>query len=187
MYRSTRADRCRVFSKLSDGPEGGRGRVDGFRGSRGAGPLATREKILRRILIIISSAKKEYEDGSVQQASEAQGGRRVNPARISAADGTKIAGRRVRLHAARQCRRAGTPRAPGRLSAATSNITIECIASKRRTTSNLKMLKFPSGEAERESISVVRFSWLTSGQIVIQISFGPLQPAVVDICLAFKT
>lgn len=38
---------------------------------------------------------------------------------------------------------------------------------------------------ERESVSVVRFSWLTSGQIVIWISFGPLQPAVVDICFAF--
>lgn len=36
-----------------------------------------------------------------------EGGRRVNPARISAADGTKIARQRVRLHAARQCRRAG--------------------------------------------------------------------------------
>lgn len=36
-----------------------------------------------------------------------------------------------------------------------------------------------------ESVSVVRFSWLTSGQIVILISFGPLQPAVVDICFAF--
>lgn len=36
-----------------------------------------------------------------------------------------------------------------------------------------------------ESVSVVRFSWLTSGQIVIFISFGPLQPAVVDICFAF--
>ena len=40
-----------------------------------------------------------------------RGGRRVNPARISAPDETKIARRRVRLHAARQCRRAG-PRAP---------------------------------------------------------------------------
>lgn len=39
----------------------------------------------------------------------------------------------------------------------------------------------------RESVSVVRFSWLTSGQIVILISFGPLQPAVVDICFAFQT
>lgn len=36
-----------------------------------------------------------------------------------------------------------------------------------------------------ESVSVVRFSWLTSGQIVICLSFGPLQPAVVDICFAF--
>ncbi|CAH0725924.1 unnamed protein product, partial [Brenthis ino] len=36
------------------------------------------------------------------------GSRRVNPARISAADETKIARRRVQLHTARQCRRAGT-------------------------------------------------------------------------------
>lgn len=40
-------------------------------------------------------------------------------------------------------------------------------------------------EVVSESVSVVRFSWLTSGQIVLSISFGPLQPAVVDICFAF--
>lgn len=54
--------------------------------------------------------------------SSYRGGRRVNPARISAADETKIAGRRVRLHAARQCRRAGTPRAPG-----SRRVSLHCV------------------------------------------------------------
>lgn len=53
--------------------------------------------------------------------------------------------------------------------------------------SQIKLSKMKIQERKHESVSVVRFSWLTSGQIVIIISFGPLQPAVVDICFAFQT
>lgn len=60
-----------------------------------------------------------------------RGGHRVNPARISAPDETKIARRRIRLHTARQCRRAGTAAAayaPERLSV--GKLTLRLIAER---------------------------------------------------------
>lgn len=82
----------------------------------------------------VTNRKKKYECRHEERRRKCvttggdRGGHRVNPARISAPDETKIARRRVRLHAARQCRRAGTPRAPRRLSA--GKLTLRLIAER---------------------------------------------------------
>ncbi|CAH2066936.1 unnamed protein product, partial [Iphiclides podalirius] len=74
------------------------------------------------------TAYVKYEDGSVPRPAGDWGGRRVNPARISAAAGTEIARRRVRLHAARQCRRR---HAPPRL----APVSLHCVCLQHAATS----------------------------------------------------
>ncbi|GBP12419.1 hypothetical protein EVAR_75833_1 [Eumeta japonica] len=121
-------------------------------------------------------------------------GRRVNPARISAVHGTKIAARvygytpaarRVNVRAADVVRRGPAPPPPPPLHAA-GKPTPECPQSRRRSPicggarceieaaareTNSRHYSKTSEDATKKS--VVRFSWLTSGQIVMKIIWSP--------------